>query len=57
MIAGDASDLAALAAELRGRPLVGHDVKGLGGHGRDGLLAAARPRGSTSPTTRWSPPT
>jgi DNA polymerase-1 len=45
VIAGDAGDLVALAGELRKRPLIGHDIKGLGGHGRDSLLAAARPEG------------
>jgi DNA polymerase-1 len=43
VVIGDASDLGALAADLRGHPLVGHDIKGLGGHGRQSLLAAARP--------------
>jgi DNA polymerase I len=42
VIAGDASDLAELAAGLRPHPIVAHDIKGLGGHGRAGLLAAAR---------------
>jgi DNA polymerase I len=45
MVTGDASDLAALAEGLRDRPLIGHDIKGLGGHGPDSLLAAAGPRG------------
>ncbi len=45
VVAGDASDLAALAAQLREHPLVGHDIKGLGGHGPASLLAAARPEG------------
>ncbi len=45
VIAGDASDLAGLASELRERPLIGHDIKGLGGHGPDSLLAASRPEG------------
>jgi DNA polymerase-1 len=43
VVTGDASDLAALAADLRGRPLVGHDLKGLGGPAGKGLLAAAGP--------------
>ena len=44
--------------ELRERPLIGHDIKGLGGHGpRQPARRRARRRGSTSPTTRWSPPT
>jgi DNA polymerase I len=45
VVTGDASDLAALAAELRERPLIAHDVKSLGGHGPDSLMAAARPHG------------
>ena len=47
---GDAADLAALADDLAGRPLVAHDVKDLGG-GRHGLLANGR-RASRSTTTR-----
>ena len=43
VVAGDASDLEALAKELEGRPLIAHDVKGLGGGGRKGLLAVAGP--------------
>jgi DNA polymerase-1 len=45
VIAGDATDLAAVAGELRARPVIGHDIKSLGGHGPDSLLAAARPEG------------
>ncbi len=45
VVAGDASDLTALAGQLRGRPLFAHDAKSLGGHGPRGLLAAARPEG------------
>jgi DNA polymerase I len=45
VVAGDASDLGALAAALRERPLIAHDTKALGGHGPDSLLAAARPAG------------
>ena len=45
VVAGDASDLAALAADLRPHPIVGHDVKELGGHGPRSLLSAARPEG------------
>jgi len=41
VVTGPADDLAALAAKLRGRPLVAHDAKGLGGQGRHGLLASA----------------
>ncbi len=40
-VTGDAADLAALATDLKGRPLVAHDVKSLGGRGRHGLLAVA----------------
>jgi DNA polymerase I len=40
-VTGDAADLAALAQDLSDRPLVAHDVKSLGGHGRHGLLAIA----------------
>jgi DNA polymerase I len=45
VVAGDAADLTALAADLRERPLIAHDIKALGGHGPDSLLAAARPQG------------
>ena len=45
VVAGDASDLAALATDLRAHPLVGHDIKELGGHGPRSLLSAARPEG------------
>jgi DNA polymerase I len=41
VVAGAAADLVELAAALRGRPLVGHDLKGLGGPARRSLLAAA----------------
>ena len=41
VVTGEATDLVALAAELHGRPLIAHDAKSLGGHGRHGLLAAA----------------
>ena len=66
VITGDASDLASLATALRPHPIVGHDIKELGGHGPASLLSAARLGASTaarlrkasiSPTTRWSPPT
>ena len=43
VVAGDAPDLAELAEELRGRPLLAHDVKSQGGGGRSGLLAVAPP--------------
>ena len=42
MITGDASDLASLATALRPHPIVGHDIKELGGHGPASLLSAAR---------------
>jgi DNA polymerase-1 len=45
VIAGDADDLARLASELRSVPLVGHDLKGLGGPARHSLLAAAGDEG------------
>jgi DNA polymerase I len=40
-VTGDAADLGALAGDLKGRPLVAHDAKSLGGRGRHGLLATA----------------
>src|SRR5688500_12236059 len=40
-VRGDAADLAALAGDLKARPLVAHDAKSLGGRGRHGLLATA----------------
>jgi DNA polymerase-1 len=43
VVTGDAPDLVALAEQLRGRPLIAHDAKGLGGGGRTGLLAVAPP--------------
>jgi DNA polymerase-1 len=43
VVAGEARDLAELAEELRGRPLLAHDVKSQGGGGRSGLLAVAPP--------------
>jgi DNA polymerase I len=43
VVAGEAPDLVALAEELRGRPLIAHDAKSLGGGGRTGLLAVAPP--------------
>ena len=45
VVAGEASDLVALAEALRERPVIAHDTKSLGGHGPDSLLAAARPAG------------
>ncbi|UJA20457.1 DNA polymerase I [Thermoleophilia bacterium SCSIO 60948] len=43
IVTGDASDLGALAGELRDRPVIAHDVKDLGGTGRRGLIQAAGP--------------
>jgi DNA polymerase I len=45
VVAGDATDLVALAGQLRERPLIAHDTKSLGGHGPESLLAAAGPQG------------
>ncbi|HSI80088.1 MAG TPA: DNA polymerase I [Solirubrobacterales bacterium] len=41
VVTGDAADLEALARELAGRPLIGHDLKSLGGAGGRGLITAA----------------
>jgi DNA polymerase-1 len=41
VVAGEAGDLAGLAEALRGRPLIAHDLKGLGGPARRSLVAAA----------------
>ncbi len=41
IVAGDVPDPLAFAAELKQRPLIAHDAKGLGGGGRTGLLAVA----------------
>jgi len=43
VVTGEAPDLVALAEELRGRSLIAHDAKSLGGGGRTGLLASAPP--------------
>jgi DNA polymerase I len=43
VVTGEAPDLVALAEELRGRSLIAHDAKSLGGGGRTGLLAVAPP--------------
>jgi DNA polymerase-1 len=45
VVAGESDDLAALAAELRERPLRAHDAKSLGEAGPAGLLAASQPEG------------
>jgi DNA polymerase I len=44
LFAGEVTDLGDLAEELRGRSLLAHDVKGLGGGPGKGLLAAASGR-------------
>ena len=41
VVAGDVGELSDLASELRPHPLIGHDIKSLGGGARHGLLAAA----------------
>ena len=41
IVSGEESDHAALAVALRRHPLIGHDIKSLGGGARHGLLAAA----------------
>jgi DNA polymerase I len=41
VITGDVLDTAAFVDDLRERPLIAHDAKGLGGGGRTGLLATA----------------
>jgi DNA polymerase-1 len=45
VITGDATDLAALAVDLKDRPLIGHDLKALGGPAGQGLLAHIKPGG------------
>ena len=40
VVTGEEPDLAKLARKLVGRPLLGHDIKSLGGGGQHGLLAA-----------------
>ena len=40
VVTGEEPDLGKLAKELAGRPLIGHDLKSLGGGGQHGLLAA-----------------
>jgi DNA polymerase-1 len=40
IVTGEAADLADLAGELAGRPLIGHDLKSLGDGARHGLIAA-----------------
>ena len=44
VVTGEEPDEAKLAAELAGRPLLGHDIKSLGGGASHGLLAAAGDR-------------
>jgi DNA polymerase I len=43
VVTGEALDMVELAGQLEGRPLRAHDIKGLGGGGRTGLLAVAPP--------------
>src|SRR6266540_4142372 len=43
VVTGEAPDLVAFAEELRGRSVIAHDAKSLGGGGRTGLLAVAPP--------------
>ncbi len=45
IVTGEESDQGALAEALRGHPLIGHDIKTLGGGARHGVLAAAGPEG------------
>ena len=40
VVTGEEPELGTLARELAGRPLLGHDIKSLGGGGQHGLLAA-----------------
>ena len=40
VVTGEEPDLGKLAKQLAGRPLIGHDLKSLGGGGQHGLLAA-----------------
>jgi DNA polymerase-1 len=42
-VKGEEPDMAKLAAEIGDRPLIGHDLKTLGGGARHGLIAAAGP--------------
>ena len=41
IVKGECEDFSGLVKSLRGRPLIGHDIKSLGGGARHGLLAAA----------------
>ncbi len=43
VVTGPADDLATLGEQLRGRPLLAHDLKGLGGSAGKGLLAVTGP--------------
>ncbi|CAN5569674.1 DNA polymerase I [soil metagenome] len=45
VVAGDVGDLGKLADGLRAHPLIGHDIKSLGGGARHGLLAAVGEQG------------
>ena len=41
IVTGECDDYSGLIASLKGRPLLGHDIKSLGGGAQHGLLAAA----------------
>jgi DNA polymerase-1 len=45
IVTGEADDLSELVAALRERPLIGHDIKSIGGGALHGLLAAAGDEG------------
>src|SRR5262245_36382640 len=45
IVSGQEDDEGAIAEALRSHPLIGHDIKSLGGGARHGLLAAAAPAG------------
>ncbi|MDP9188481.1 MAG: DNA polymerase I, partial [Actinomycetota bacterium] len=45
VVTGEVAEMAALAEQLRERPLLGHDIKSLGGGARHGLLASAGEQG------------
>jgi DNA polymerase I len=45
VVTGEEPDLRALAESLKGRPLLAHDAKSLGGGGRTSLLSVAPPGG------------
>ena len=45
VVTGDYGEASELAEQLRGRPILGHDIKSLGGGARHGLLAGAGDEG------------